>query len=440
MNVSISNTALLNHGGDAVNDAIKMIQKHPAIEIIVRLNNLGVTAIERSEHEAAGNFLRRALDKAEHRFDSILRSPIQSNNNQVSRSLYVYQRGEYDEGMHTFSVPIVMDAATTSLPNAILTVLFNMGQLYLRTNQNEAAAQAFMRALQLINSTSPTSKLQQQQQPAASSAVSLMAVLHNIGHVQYRTGQYEDAVRTYAKALQWGKHAFHGKTCHNTMLEVAATLNCLGVLYFHLPKAETEKAMELYLESLAIQKNIFGEAYESKEVATTLNNIGRIHYMKGEHEQALELYNTALQMRRRLLGPEHLDVAATIYNAGQTHHQRGNLVLAMELYEEFLSIARKRLGKYHRDVAIMLKCMAQIHHEKKSHDTAAALYREALVVGKSALGNFHPEVASTLNKLGNLYYEQGDFENALKVYKEGLEVERAVLDVFHPNVVVTLTK
>ena len=211
----------------------------------------------------------------------------------MSKSLYIYQRGEYDEGMHTYSEPVVLDSPQhTSMHAATSTVLFNLGQLYLRLNDHDEASSSFMRAMQIAqwsgaNEVSASNSKKRQ-------GASVMAILHNIGHVQYRSGCYEDAVRTYAKALQLGKTSF-SKDSHK-MLEVAATLNCLGVLYFHLPKAETEKAMELYMESLAIRRAVLGADCESREVATTLNNIGRIHYMKGEHDKALDLYREALRM------------------------------------------------------------------------------------------------------------------------------------------------
>jgi tetratricopeptide (TPR) repeat protein len=85
--------------------------------------------------------------------------------------------------------------------------------------------------------------------------------------------------------------------------------------------------MESNLEALAIRQAILGD--EHRDVATTLNNIGRVHYMKGEYDKALTLYNEALAIRRKLLGHDHLDVAATVYNAGQTHHQRGELSYAL---------------------------------------------------------------------------------------------------------------
>ena len=326
------------------------------MEMISRLNNLGVACIESGEHEQAGLYFRRALDKAsETAFFAIPHVQTSFAKREISKSLYIYQRGEYDEGMHTFSEPYLLDAAFVSMHRATATVLFNLGQLYLRLNEHDEASASFLRSLQIAQWSG-------QEVCKPNHGVSVMAILHNIGHVQYRSGNYEDAVRTYAKALQLGKNTFSSTPA--SMLEVAATLNCLGVLYFHLPKAETEKAMELYLESLAIRRALLGADCETKEIATTLNNIGRIHYMKGEHNKALELYREALRMRRVLLGNAHLDVAATIYNAGQPHHQRGALDEAMKFYNEFLFIARQRLGVHHRDVAIMLKCMAQILHER----------------------------------------------------------------------------
>lgn len=383
------------------------------MELIVGLNNHGVSKIHSSEFQEAGKCLQRALEKVrEGTFFTLPHAQHGFQSTEVSKSLYIYQRGEYDEGMHVYSDPILLESHVSSLHDAIATILFNLGQLFLRLNDNDEAFQAFSRALQIAKwGDNCTTKAKQQ-------SVTVLAILHNIGHVQYRAGHYEDAVRTYIKALDLGKSKFN-KTTHN-MLEVSTTLNCLGVLYFHLPKADTEKAMEFYVESLAIRRAVLGADCQCKEVATTLNNIGRIHYMRGEHDKALELYRDALTMRRHLFGNDHLDVAATIYNAGQTHHQRGELDEAMHLYDEFLTIARQRLGVHHRDVAIMLKCMAQIYHERKDYDNATKLYEEALVVGRAALGNCHPEVASTLNKLGNLLYEKGDFDRAIQIYQEGL--------------------
>lgn len=430
-------------------NSIAMPASTTMLESIARHNNVGVACLsaddDRQQLSEAGNALKRALEKANAMtFFSASAGSVASRHNkseEVSKNLYIYQRGEYDEGMHTFSIPLPLDDLNDLGMHAVTaTILFNLGQLYLRLNEEQEATDSFLQALQLMHMGSQPNLpvcLSGGKKGEAPQTISFMALYHNLGHLQYRQGHYEDAVRTYSKALEVGRATTH-PTSHQ-LLELAATLNCLGVLCFHLPQADTEQAMNLYQESLQLRYAVLGRDAQTKEIATTLNNIGRVHYMKGHHAAALEWYQRALSMRRHLLGDDHLDVAATIYNAGQTHHQRGQLGEAMRLYEEFLRIAQQRLGVYHRDVATMLKCMAQIHHEQKEYGPAAELYEQALRVGKAALGDYHPEVASTLNKLGNLHYERGDMDSALRVYQEGLLVERAVLDTYHPNIVVTLT-
>ena len=204
----------------------------------------------------------------------------------VSKNLYIYQRGEYDEGMHTFAEPLNIDAVYNDYHSLTATILYNLGQLCMRLEEDEEASEFFLQAL-AISQWSGNRK--------GAKSLNSMAILHNLGHVQYRCGNYEESVRTYNKALAIGRASFS-----EFHLEVAATLNCLGVLYFHMPKAETKQAMELYTESLTIRRAVLGN--EHKDVATTLNNIGRIHYMKAEYGEALRLYREALDIRRRLLG------------------------------------------------------------------------------------------------------------------------------------------
>ena len=64
---------------------------------------------------------------------------------------------------------------------------------------------------------------------------------------------------------------------------------------------------------------------EQREIATTMNNVGRVYYMLGDHTAALTTYIEAYMIRKELLRANHLDLAASAYNLGQTHHQLGNL-------------------------------------------------------------------------------------------------------------------
>lgn len=397
-------------------------------ESIVTLNNLGVEHIACSRYDEALECFQSSLCRLESRFDmsQLISLSFEKQHPPCVQGMpvkdhFVHHRREYDEGMHFFSSPVsmkgrVIDLVTTQDAAAII-LLFNLGQVCIRKQKDAEACECFMRALYLariIEKPSP---------------VSVVAILHNIGSIQYGSGKLEEALRTMNDAL----HMFNFV---RDDVELAATLNCMGVICFHMPHTDPSKAMGYYVDALHLQRKCFGD--DQKDVATTLNNIGRVHYIKGEYDHALLRYLEALRIRRRLLGKDHLDVAATVYNAGQTFHQQGELDKALKYYQEFMRITVPTLGQQHRDVAIMLKCMAQIYHEQRDYDRALKLYSEALSIAQDALG-VHAEVASILNKMGNLYYERDDFDQALAKYQEGLEVERRVLHGSHPNITVTLT-
>ena len=129
------------------------------MELITRMNNMGVASLEASDHEPAREIFRRALDKAtETTFFPIPNTPSATKGGEVSKSLYIYQRGEYDEGMHTFSEPLSLDPTLMSLHCATATIMFNLGQLYLRVNDNESALNSFQCALQIAQWRSASEK------------------------------------------------------------------------------------------------------------------------------------------------------------------------------------------------------------------------------------------------------------------------------------------
>jgi tetratricopeptide (TPR) repeat protein len=399
---------------------------------IVDLNNAGALCIQNGRIGDAVELLRRGLHK------SRKISPFSisvgkmnrrsSQHDKMSKNLYIYQREYYDEGLGVFNDAVHVNSLA-SIHTIVATLSFNLGQAFARIAEDDEAMKFFNQALAVLDASRCRK---------AESGASVVGILHNMSRIEYQNGRYEDAIRFARKSVAFARSNYEGRM--HEMLEMSSLLNGLGVYVFHVADpCETNEAMDLYHESLTLRRVVLGADAVTKEIATTLNNIGRVHYVRGEHDEALHAYIGALQMRRTIFGNDHLDVAASVYNAGQAHHQRGDLEEAMKLYNEFLTTGKRLLGGEHRDVAMMLKCIAQIHHEKHEYDAAKIKYNEALAIGRAALGPNHPEVAVTLNKLGNLFYETGDFVEAIRVYQEGLAVERTVLDAYHPNIVITLT-
>ncbi|KAL9190315.1 hypothetical protein ACHAXT_007526 [Thalassiosira profunda] len=371
---------------------------------------------------------------------------------------YQYQRMDFDEGMHSFpglesiDPASLWDAPSNSVSPAIeATLLFNVGQVHRRRGELDAASKCYDHALDALagwNAVSVESHLENM----LSRHPVVIPVLHNIGSLQYRRGDIGPALETYNRALRLSRAMYGDRHPH-----VAAALNCLGVLHYHDANSpsddaadttgetssdtetggSTARAMELFQQSLASRIEVLGPNHV--EVATVLNNIGRIHVQHDEFDLALGYYENALRIRRTILGSDNLDYAATAFNAGQSFHQKGELGRASELYNEFLRVALMKFGHAHRDVAVVLSGIAQIHQERGENAKALELYEASLCAGKAALGEHHSEIAMLLNRMGNFYFEQERLDDALRCYKRGLRIERRVLPPDHPNIVVTLS-
>lgn len=452
----------------------------------------------------------------------------------VARTSYIYQRMDFDEGMHSFINLESIDPSTFWLSSTVVgstictnsrvlpchtispvveaTLVFNVGQVHRHKGDLDEASKCYDRALSILRCNSHQNHhgvhLQQSKQPSNNAIDRTLAsmhchpiaipILHNIGQLQYRRGDMTQAMETYTLALRMAQLLMHGqgsqpKSCQSSIhhLHVASALNCLGVLYYHdanssddddeedddsedglndnikgasatktatfknqsekqtksddgdkrssssSQPSSTQRAMELFQQALTIRINLLG--HNHVDVATILNNIGRIHVQLDQFDEALEYYTRALQVRKMKLGKDSLDYAATAFNTGQSYHQKGELNKASELYHEFLRVALQKFGNSHRDVAVVLSGIAQIHQEQREYEKALELYEESLCAGRAALGENHSEIAMLLNRMGNFHFEQERLDDALRCYQRGLKIERQVLPADHPNIIVTLS-
>jgi tetratricopeptide (TPR) repeat protein len=328
---------------------------------------------------------------------------------------------EYDEGFNTFS-SLAQFYPANSKEEKMLVLLYNLGQVMLLQcpTSTKKAYGIFKHALQLASTL-----------PSKDPHALMIPLLHRIGYIQYREKAHEEAIQTFEKALDYCE------LLDLDELQLAATLNCLGVLYFFHPEQEDiAMSLDFQLKALSIQRLLLGNSHPT--VATTLNNIGRVHFTADRLDLALVAYNEALRIRRAVFGAGHPDVAATIYNTGQTLHQKGDMQLALEYYQEFVSLAELNPGWPRGYLVVVLKYTALIHYELRQFDQALSYFQEALQVGRTTCA-CHPEVALIFNKLGNLHYEKGSLDDAIEMYSQGLQVEREIFPENHPNIIVTLS-
>lgn len=290
-------------------------------------------------------------------------------------------RAEYDEGMDYCNKPLRLNDNSRNIEGCIL---FNLGRLQHDQGNFDEALVLYKRALKSVEQICGDEEgcHHHHDEPLT------LALLISVGQIQYIRGDHADSLKTYQTSLSLSVAAF-GKDS----LQVAACMNCIGVLHYIMQEGDSNLAMRTLKKSLAIRVRKLGNSHI--DVGTTWNNIGRIFFQKGEYEDAMQGYQKALRIRRHVQG-ESVDVAATLFNIGQVFHQLSAREEALAHYRAFLLLAKEHFGEFHRDVCIVTTCMGQVYHEMKEYDEALKSFHRALDVGKIALGEIHSEVAITL--------------------------------------------
>src|SRR5882672_218605 len=178
------------------------------------------------------------------------------------------------------------------------------------------------------------------------------------------------------------------------------------------------KSIEKYHEAL----ELFRQAGDRDDEATTLNNIGRVYQSLGEMKKAIEKYDEALPIRRSI--GDRNGEAVTLNNIGSVYQSAGEMQKALEKYNEALPIFQA-IGSRDGEVVI-LNNIGSLYLSLGETQKALEKHSEALLI-RRAIGDRNGE-AVTLNNIGSVYQSAGEMQKALEKHNEALQLRRAIGD------------
>jgi tetratricopeptide (TPR) repeat protein/type II secretory pathway predicted ATPase ExeA len=252
---------------------------------------------------------------------------------------------------------------------------------------NAKAADLFAKGLQLLEQCDP-----------ADEDLRLKA-LHHHGDVLQALGRNDEAYRAFVELLTraWrldlrskggAAHSRIGRLCRET--------------------GRLDEASRQLTASLAL----FGQAQDEQGTAGTLDDIGRLHWLKGDHALAVEYISRALSMRRRIGDARNL--ASTLHNLGLVQQDSGNYKAAVEALDESLRIRRSigdLVGASHA-----LDSLGGIAQAIGDEARARAMFQEAYEAAKET--GDRNRIALIVTNLGATYDRAGDASKALGLFKQ----------------------
>ncbi len=227
--------------------------------------------------------------------------------------------------------------------------------------------------------------------------------LHNLGDVLEQVGKVDESI-----------------TCFNDMLALAWRFDNLakaGAAFRRLARGLRRLGKyDAAMDNLRRATELFERSRDDRGIASTLDEIGRVHWLRGAYSQALDFHRQALTIRRAL--GDRRSIALSLANIGRVHHDTGNFKAAIGQFREALDL-RRDIGDL-VGVVQSLGDLAGVHSEDGNHEAALELIGEAREMA-AGIGD-KSALADVLSRSGEVKAAVGNPAEAAKDLAEAKQL------------------
>jgi tetratricopeptide (TPR) repeat protein len=222
-----------------------------------------------------------------------------------------------------------------------------------------------------------------------------MDALHNLGDVLEQTGRTDEATQHFVE-----------------MLHLAWRFDNLakaGAAYSRIARGQRRLGKyDIAMDHLRRAHELFSRSRDDRGIASTLDDMGRVHWLRGAYGQALDFHRQALTIRRGI--GDRRSIALSFANIGRVHHDTGNFKAAITQFREALDL-RRDIGDL-VGVVQSLCDLGGVHAEDGNHETALDLLGEARTMAQDIGDKL--ALADVLSRTGEVKSAIGRYAEAVK--------------------------
>jgi tetratricopeptide (TPR) repeat protein len=230
-----------------------------------------------------------------------------------------------------------------------------------------------------------------------------LRALHHYGDVLQVLGRNDEALdcfnemlaRAYRLDLRTKGGAAHGR---------------IGRLYRETGRLDEA---EIHLEAAL---GLFEDGHDERGIASTVDDLGKLHWLRGDYQKALTSTQRALGLRRKI--GDRRSIALSLNNLGLVYQDSGQFRLALDAFEQALRI-RREVGDL-VGVSISLNNLGTVAQDQRDETRALQLFLEAYEVAKET--GDRNRIALVLTNLGETYNRVGDPTKAIVYLKQAEEI------------------
>ncbi len=273
---------------------------------VTLLSKIGVAFINLSEFDSANFYLEKSLAKARQLGDRKGEASAYDN-----LGIIKIRMGEHNIALNYLRKAIHI-YQQEKLPNKIAQANVWFGNVYKDTHQLDSALIYYQKALDYY-------KIIEDKENVAITLINMSSIFR--------------LSKQYDKAIEWALESIESFKKIGHRNGVGVSLYRLALVYYemgNLGKAET---------TLLEGKSVFSELNNEYFLSSVNNMLGMILYDRGEYQQSRLFYEGVLEYCKRTKQPELY--ATTLFNIGNIHYADNNFDNALKIYLEADSLFKK---------------------------------------------------------------------------------------------------
>jgi tetratricopeptide (TPR) repeat protein len=159
------------------------------------------------------------------------------------------------------------------------------------------------------------------------------------------------------------------------------------------------EAEKLYKPALVIFEKVRPSAATTRDLAKTLNGLGRVYEHEGRYAEAESVQKRALKIVESSPSSDQTVVSYALEDLGNAYFGEGRYREAEDYYNRTLAIREKAPGRERTAVSQTLNLLANVYMRTGRFTDAETALKRALDIQEKAFGPGHPDFAKSLTNL-----------------------------------------
>jgi len=249
--------------------------------------------------------------------------------------------------------------------------------------------------------------------------------LHYWAWLVQHNGDYDKAEQLWLRALAIDRRLF-GENAVQTTRRVHLLAN------LYRDQGEYQKATPLLQKALALREKHFGPAHI--ETGQILTSLGRLYMLSGDFAGAETALWRAVAIFEKDGTESGEPLAGTLSTLGWLYLEIADLDQADEVLRRSLELHKKLHGIEHMNTAGSFRELALLNFSRHRFEQAATLFRQSLAIRQRLLGPNHLLVSELFEDLGTAFLAQGDLMQAEEALQQARSIVLTNLGCEHPRV------